>query len=375
LKPRLLIAADSSPFPPYDGKRQRSLALMEAASSKYLIDYLILGNYNDFLSTKDIEIPGVDFYFLPQMSPDSFIRKMGFGFWRVKSNKNHISKFLERKNYSKILCRYASSAVNFPCLDKVIIDVDDDYVESMKTKIAVEKQWLKKIRLKQILELNKRAYKKILIKASGLIFSKQQNFPFKYSFLPNLPFQSILLEKKRQFILPETKDLLFVGKLNFPPNLHGIYWFLEEVWPNLKIKHADIRLTIVSVIEPDDSLRTLIQNRKDVQFLVNVDDMDKVYQQHFLALAPIFFGSGSSIKLIEALYHYRKVICTPFGARGFTQFENLGIVTEAESPQEWLNAIELLLNQDYNEKNFESVKSHFSFENWTKQLLGILNEE
>ena len=48
------------------------------------------------------------------------------------------------------------------------------------------------------------------------------------------------LERKRGF--EQRSGLMFVGNLNNPTNLHGLLWFLREVWPSLR--KAEPKLTL-----------------------------------------------------------------------------------------------------------------------------------
>ncbi len=196
--------------------------------------------------------------------------------------------------------------------------------------------------------------------------------PLPSEILPNLPFQSILNVDPRSYHKPTSNAILFVGKLTYSPNSEGISWFLKEVWPQLLLSNPGIRMTLVSVTNPDNVLAKLIKERMGVTLKINIDDLDSEYQGHKTCIVPIFSGSGSNIKLTEALYHSRKVISTPFGARGFEEFVTPGLIKLAESPIGWVNAIESQLKEEDNEHYFIEMNTYFSFDNWSKKLIDIL---
>ena len=373
MKPSLLFVSDSAPFPPKDGKRQRTLALLHVLSKAYQVDFLILRNHHEYSLVEQSLVDDTRSFFLSLDKQSKFLRKIGLSFRPVKSNQIVIKDFLRGKEYDKIFCRYASSARDFPRSNKLAIDIDDDYLESMETKISMEKNWFRKIRLRQILIVNKKYYFQILGKASYLFLSKDQKLSFNCFTLPNLPFQAILLGNKMKFNLPTSKDLLFVGKLSYEPNSQGIQWFLNFVWPELKRRQPSIGLSIVSVNEPNESLKKLIKESSGVRLLISVDDLADVYNQHLLTIVPLFMGSGSNIKLAESLYYLRRVVSSPFGAKGFEQFVSSGIVALAESSQEWIDEIEKFLSRAVDFKAFSIVEDYFSFENWSKKLLNNLD--
>jgi polysaccharide biosynthesis protein PslH len=373
LKPSLLFVSDSTPFPPKDGKRQRTLALLHALSKGYQVDLLILGIHHEFSLAEKALIKEVNCFFISLHKQSGFLKKLGLSFRPIKTNQIEINDFLRGKGYDKIFCRYASSARDFPKSDNLAIDIDDDYLEFMETKISMEKNWFHKIRLRQILTLNKKYYFEILGKANYLFLSKDQKLSFNYFILSNLPFQAILHGKKIKFNQPNSQDLLFVGKLSYEPKSQGIRWFLNFVWPELKRRKPSIGLSIVSVNEPNESLKKLIKESNGVRLLINVDDLSDVYNQHRLTIVPIFRGSGSNIKLAESLYYYRNVVASTFGAKGFEQFIPSGLVTVADSCQEWIEAIENSLARELSEQDFSKVEQDFSFESWSGKLIRILN--
>lgn len=374
MKPSILFISESSPYPSRDGKRQRTLALVTAAQTNYNVDYLILGNKNDFDKVKSNNREGFDFFFLPNSPNSGFIKKLGLSFFPNPENRKQILQFLKDKNYEKILCRYASTGKDLPKIDNLIIDIDDDYNEVINSKIKSEKAWYRKARYWQIGKLNNIFYQRILKSARCLILVKPRQLAFSTKLLPNLPFQSILNVKKRSFSRPTSNSILFVGKLSYEPNSDGISWFLKEVWPLLLAVNDLFHLTIVSIIEPNENLSELIRLSMGVTLRINVEELESVYREHALCVVPIFFGGGTNVKLSEALYHYRRVISTPFGMRGFEKWENYGLVTTTITKSEWVNAIVSGLKMEHVESDFDEAMLDYSFEKWTKTLISILDE-
>lgn len=49
-----------------------------------------------------------------------------------------------------------------------------------------------------------------------------------------------------------------------------------------------------------------------------VDDLVSEYQQASAVVIPIYYGSGTCVKFVEALFMNRPVVSSPVGARGFS---------------------------------------------------------
>lgn len=100
-------------------------------------------------------------------------------------------------------------------------------------------------------------------------------------------------------------DLLYVGNLGWHPNVAGLDWFFERVWPLLRQKAPALRLRIAgSGLEagPDGTPHVPDAWRHDgVEVLGFVPDLAPLYATSSVVVAPILGGSGVRIKLLEAM--------------------------------------------------------------------------
>lgn len=112
---------------------------------------------------------------------------------------------------------------------------------------------------------------------------------------------------------------LFYGS-NFPPNTHGIRWFIENVLPfsNLKLQ----------VIIKDIDKENLPQSDK-LELLGFVEKLEPYIQNADFTLFPIFKGSGMKVKTCEALMHGKNIIGTKEAFEGYDiDFEKIGACCE-----------------------------------------------
>lgn len=130
---------------------------------------------------------------------------------------------------------------------------------------------------------------------------------------------------------PEHADhfhFLFVGKLDWQPNSEGLMWLLQNVVPQL---NENIQLSIVGKGNfPRDEFRHL----ERVNFLGFVEDLDSLYKECDACLIPIFSGSGTRIKVIEALAQGTPLLTTTFGIQGSGMNESHCCI--ADTPEEWV---------------------------------------
>jgi polysaccharide biosynthesis protein PslH len=129
-------------------------------------------------------------------------------------------------------------------------------------------------------------------------------------------------------------QFLFLGRLDWPPNRDGLKWFLDEVWPFVDTKKAHLHIG-------GSGDATWLNNYSKLHgvtmhgFVSNVDDL---YAKTHVSLIPIFYGSGTRIKVIESYTKARAIISTKMGAQGSNLIEDVDYIN-AETKAQWISAI------------------------------------
>lgn len=134
--------------------------------------------------------------------------------------------------------------------------------------------------------------------------------------------------------------LLFLGALDWRPNIQGLEWFLEEVWPALSQQVPDLIFHIAGR-NPDPALKNKIErfNKEGkITFYGEVARTAGLFARASLFIVPLFAGSGIRIKILEAMSQGLVVISTSTGAAGLP-LENNREILIADTPEQFLRAI------------------------------------
>lgn len=134
-------------------------------------------------------------------------------------------------------------------------------------------------------------------------------------------------------------QVLFVGNYAHPPNVEGARWLAERVWPLVRQAHPGARLTLAGRAPPP-SIQALAA--PDIAVPGTLPDLRPLYAQASLVVAPIFWGSGVRIKLLEALACGLPVVSTALAAEGIALRAGADALF-AEQPGEFAAAIGRLL--------------------------------
>lgn len=183
------------------------------------------------------------------------------------------------------------------------------------------------------------SYEKVIINASDLVapisleddesIKKLASNPNSHITLLGMDFNHPLEFKKQ-----DKTHFLFLGRLDWPPNKDGLKWLLDEVWPNIDQKrfHLD-----VAGSGNRDWLKDY-HGMEGVTFHGFVDDINDLYKTASASLIPIFYGSGTRIKVVETYTKGRSMISTAMGAQGSSLRPEIDYIN-VESAQDWIKAI------------------------------------
>ena len=139
-----------------------------------------------------------------------------------------------------------------------------------------------------------------------------------------------------------TRSIIFVGSLNWYPNVDAVQFLLREVWPAAKARHPDLRLDIVGSAPPS-SVLSLAADMKDVRVHGFVNDVRPLMNAATLYVCPIRDGGGTKLKLLDAFAMEKCVIAHPVACEGIDVNPEVNVQL-ADSAQSFVDAIDRLLS-------------------------------
>lgn len=182
----------------------------------------------------------------------------------------------------------------------------------------------------------------ILNKVDGYMTISEPDYLYFEKTAPDIPGVVIPFgidmdnyELEDDFIASDKPSLCHIGSMNWSPNIEGIEWFLDDVWPLIHEAHPDLEFTVAGHGTPDH-----LMQRKDanVKFVGTVPDANEFMLDHELMIVPLLSGSGIRVKIVEAMALGRVVITTSVGAEGLS-VENGKHLFIADTPEEFLSVI------------------------------------
>jgi glycosyltransferase involved in cell wall biosynthesis len=113
--------------------------------------------------------------------------------------------------------------------------------------------------------------------------------------------------------------VLFVGNLAYEPNANGVGDFIRQAWPRVRAALPEAVLRLVGTPPPPD-VRQQWQAAPGVEVTGFVENLADVYDAAAITIAPLTWGGGTSIKVLESLAHARACVLTARTLAGFRSF-------------------------------------------------------
>jgi glycosyltransferase involved in cell wall biosynthesis len=138
--------------------------------------------------------------------------------------------------------------------------------------------------------------------------------------------------------------VLFFGQLGYEPNVQGLEWFLDAVWPLVLRNTPGATLRIVGAYA-GERLAAAIERAPRAELVGFVPSLEAELQRARVVVAPIPFGGGTRIKVLEAMAAGRPVVGTRLGVEeiGFVDGQH-GFV--ADQPDAMARAVAQIVDDD-----------------------------
>ncbi len=153
------------------------------------------------------------------------------------------------------------------------------------------------------------------------------------------------------------------GSLDQEPTLAGALWFLKEVWPGVAASNPFATLVIAGR-RPGRELRAASAASARVTLVADPPSLVDIAATAERLLIPQKFGSGSKIKLFEALASGRPVIANNAALTGLSELPPN--CTRAETAAEWIDVMSRPAVPDPSVMNW--VEGHASWRRSVTQL-------
>ena len=135
-------------------------------------------------------------------------------------------------------------------------------------------------------------------------------------------------------IRSEGSSLVFLGALDYWPNVEGICWFCREIWPAIRRRRPEATLALVGR-RPVAAVKRLTRIA-GVELVGQVPDVRPYLTGAAVSVVPLRIARGVQNKVLESLAMGKATIVSPQALEGIEAQPGKHLLT-ATSPHEWID--------------------------------------
>jgi glycosyltransferase involved in cell wall biosynthesis len=362
----VLVVDEELPFPLNNGKRIRTFNLLKYLASVHNITFLCHRNGNREELNQGIERfrqVGIKTEFLERRAPmPSLLLPKSRLILQLGINLFSIQPYVVQRNISRELRSRVAEIAGQRSVDLVHFEWTP-YAASMTKNVC--KPWVthahnvESLIWKRYVQHEKNIFKRAFVRSQWKKMIRFERKVFKSStsviFVSETDSDIARIEFDCQrravvdngvdvhdfpFTAPTFRDpnrILFLGSLDWRPNVDGLLFFLDEVWPQIQCKRPSILLDIVGRA-PVSRLARRIRYESNVNLYYDVSSVQPFLSRAGCMVVPLRIGGGSRLKILEAASSGLPVISTPVGAEGLAMDAGKHFV-RAESAAEFAESV------------------------------------
>lgn len=122
----------------------------------------------------------------------------------------------------------------------------------------------------------------------------------------------------------------YVGLLSYAPNADAVSYFARTIWPHIRAELPDARFRIVGRYPPAEVMD--LRELSGVEVIPDVPEIQPYFNEASVLVVPLRAGSGTRLKIIEALAIGCPVVTTAVGCEGLEAVHETQLFV-ADDPQ------------------------------------------
>jgi len=366
---RILYISLGSPIPTTNGHRMRSRSLLQALKAQghdvVMVCCVEDGEINDCPPELAALVEKVAFVRLSSGKAfDSYVGRLlallggqPYGVWRFKHKEiqSAINSAIAENHLDALYCddiyMYSNIAksIDIPVLlnkDDITFEIVEQYEKSARWPVSVYAAIeARRVREFEVSSCN-RAKTVLACSERDCDALRDAGVTSPVHVLPNV------IEVERYHRPSEAEDtatLLYVGAMDWYPNIDGVRFFAGEILPRIVSQVANIRF-VVAGRNPSPEFVAELSKDRHIEFTGTVADIVPYLAAATICVVPLRIGSGTRLKIIEAAAAGKAVVSTILGADGLT-FRDDEEIVRVDDPAAFADAVVSLLGDPVRRKS------------------------
>lgn len=179
---------------------------------------------------------------------------------------------------------------------------------------------------------------------------------------PFLNLEPTVLSRRNKHVVNE-KRFIFLGSMNIAHNRVSIIHFLETQMQNIITKIPDVKIVLIGKHAPTEVRKIAEKHPRNIEIKGFVECLEDEFSKATAMIAPLIFGTGVKLKVIDALSQGLPVISTDYGVEGIklTHGENCIVENNLDNYGElMLQMTDWKKNQIISQGSYDIFQKYYS---------------
>jgi len=171
-----------------------------------------------------------------------------------------------------------------------------------------------------------------------------------------------LVDQKNYQIGNNKKTILFLGTLDYFPNIGAVEFICRHFYPGLPDEVQKNYRFVIAGRNPLESQRKMIKEAGiELHCDLSDEQVKTLLSETLISLVPITHGSGTRLKIIESIFSGCQVLSTHLGAEGIDS----SLVTKVDLDNFIPSFLRLISDKgEMNQKDLKKILDHFDIDSW-----------
>ncbi len=246
-------------------------------------------------------------------------RSYHLGNLRSGEMRRAIGRLLHGRSFDLVQVESSQMAAMIPESDAPVV-LDEHNVEFMllariaRTEPGLARRWFGRLEAIKARREEVAAWSR----ADGVVFTSASDLSVMHRIDPGKRARVVANGVDVDHFTPSAEPvdpsvIVFTGSINYRPNTDAVDYFNRQVFPSVRRLRPSARFIVVGQGAPS----WLLQNAPaGVEFTGQVEDVRPYLARASVVVAPLRSGSGTRLKILEALAMAKPVVTTAIGCEG-----------------------------------------------------------
>jgi glycosyltransferase involved in cell wall biosynthesis len=265
--------------------------------------------------------------------------------------KTQLAQWFSRRYFDVAVCDFLASTLNFPQNLEIPTVLFQHNVESIlwRRRAQMEARWLDrsiaKIEYAKMRRFEPRQVRRfhhvIAVSEADRDMMSAMVDPSRISVVPTgVDLAQFRYDPNYE---PDSPFVVFTGSMDWNPNIDGVEFFCDKIWPLILARIPDARFRIVGR-DPDSRVFNLASS--SVEVTGSVPSIVSHLRESAVFVVPLRIGGGTRIKIYEAMAMGKATVSTTIGAEGLDVRDGSDILL-ADDPSRFADSVcSLLLDRE-----------------------------